>query len=304
MNKVIRPIAPNSKISYKDSFELCYLRHTYLRKVDYNPTEAEMMPYMKIVTHQAKNTFYTYKNLFQMIGFIADDIINIGRIHLTAFLGLSSLEKNQKNMEDFKFIFLKKNAKDPNEADLLNKNKAIFTLELNQRMETLVRVCRQKARNIKGFPTEEFYVFYGPKRPPRNTKKLLEDHEKFQFRKLDLASFKSIKKKMKIKNNDKAFQFAGYWYVAVLLENRTLSFADFSGAGLDPYDSIHNKDPEQILFDKVNEEEFEKKKAIFEKHSDKRKEVILRGFIFKNKKNPHLQEEVGLARKYLKRLDI
>jgi hypothetical protein len=302
--KIHRPLAEKRKISYRNDFELCYLRHTYIRRVDYNPTELDMAPYMKIVTHQAKNTYYTYKNLFALIGFNVEDIVNVGRVHLVGFIGLSSLEKVPEKFEEFEEIFFARNDRDPKETDIQDKNKANFTVQLKQRMETLVDVCRRKARNIKGFPTEEFYVFYGPKRPPKNIRKLLENHEKYGFRKLDMASFKTIKKRCKIKNNDKPFQFAGYWHVAVPLEKRTLSFADFTGAGMDPYDSIHNKDPEKLLFEKLDQEEFEEKKAIFEAHTDKRKETILRSFIHKNKRNPLFKEEVVLARKYLKTLEI
>lgn len=302
--KIERPQADKRKISYRNDFELCYMRHTYIRKVDYNPTEADMQPYMKTIIQQAQKTFYTYRGLFQLVGFYLDDVVNIGRIHLIGFLGLYSLEKVPEKYEAFEEIFFKKHVKIPKAKDVEDKNKANFTIQLKQRMETLVRVCRQKARNIKGWPTEEFYVFYGPKRPPRNLKKLLENHEKYEFKKLDMATFKSIKKRKSIRNNDKPFQFAGSWYVAVPLEKHVLCLADFTGAGQDPYDSIHNKNPEELLFDKIREEEFEQKKAAFEAHTDKRKEVILRGFIHKNKKNPMFTEEIALARKYLKTLEI
>lgn len=302
--KIQRPQAEKRKISYKDDFELCYMRHTYIRKVDYNPTEAEMAPFMRVVVNQAKNTFYTYKNLFQLVGFTMDDIVNIGRIYLVGFLGLYSLEKVPEKYEAFEEVFFNKYSKVPTQFDITNKNKANLTMQLKQRMETLVRVCRQKARNIKGFPTEDFYIFYGPKRPPKNLTKLLENHEKYQFRKLDLASFKSIKKKMKIKTNDKPFQFAGYWYVAVPIGKRSLCVEDFAGAGFDPYDSIHNRNPEELLFDRIDQEQFEQKRATFEAHDDKRKEIILRGFINKNKRNPMFREEIVLARKYLKTLEI
>ena len=58
------------------------------------------------------------------------------------------------------------------------------------------------------------------------------------------------------------------------------------------------------MFDKLDKETFEEKKAVFEAHTDKRKEVILRGFIHKNKQNPLFKEEITLARKYLGRLEI
>lgn len=299
---VERPAAEKRKIHSRNEFELCYMRHQYLRRVTYNPTEADMAPYMKIVAHQAKNTFYTYKNLFNLVGFDAQDLVNIGRIHLVSFLGLYKMDKMPEKYQEFVAAHVKKYDKTPDEEAVDNKDKASLTMFLKQRMEDVVRVCRQKARNIKGLPVEDYYVFVGPNRPPKNLRLILEDHEKYKFRKLDWGSFKAAKKRSKVKTNDKPFIFAGFWHVAVPLEKRNLTLLDFTGAGYDPYDSIHNKNPEELLFHKLNEEEFEDRKAAFEAHTDKRKENIVRQFIRKNKANPMFKEEVALARKFIKDL--
>lgn len=297
--KIERPKAEKRKIHSKNEFELCYMRHQYLRRVEYNPSAEEMAPYMKIITHQAKNTFYMYKNLFALVGFDLEDLVNIARIHLVSFLGLYKLDKLPEKYNEFVVVYWNKHVKNPSESDIESKDRASLTAFMKQRMEDVVRVCRQKARNIKGFPTEEFYFFYGPSRPPMELRFLLEDHEKYQFKKLDAGSFKAIKKKQKIKNYEKPFQFAGYWYVAVPLEKRNLTLLDFSGAGLDPYDSIHNKNPEQLLFDRVKEEEFEQKRAKFKASSKDRKRTIVSNFVKKNKNNPLFKEEILIAKKFL-----
>ncbi|NJO48270.1 MAG: hypothetical protein HC840_00980 [Leptolyngbyaceae cyanobacterium RM2_2_4] len=316
--KIYRPAAEKRKIHSKNEFELCYMRHQYLRRVKYNPTEADMAPYMQIIAHQAKNTFYTYKNLFKLVGFDVEDLINIARIHLVSFLGLYKLDKTPQKYDEFVEVFEKKNSREPDVSDVENKDRANMTIFMKQRMEDVVRVCRQKARNIKGMPVENFYVFYGAKKPPKNTRLLMENHEKYGFRKLDLGSFKSIKKRarriLQDKNLEKGikesvpeikfdpFFHAGNWYIAVPLEKRNLTLLDFTGADLDPYDSIHNKNPEELYFAKLDEDEFEQKKESFEAQSAQRKENIVRNFIRKNKGNPAFKEEINLARKFLKDL--
>lgn len=312
--KIERPQAESRKIHSKDEFELCYLRHQYLRRVEYNPTAAEMEPYMKIVSIQAKKTFTTYLNLFKLVGLDYEDIVNIGRVHLVSFLGLFSLEKVPQKYEEFVANHLKKTNSEPTAEIIDNKNRANLTLFMKQRMEDVVRVCGQKARNIKGMATDEFYVFYGPKRPPRNVRKLLEDHEKYGFKKMDIASFKTIRKRVmrdkKAKRtkpiqptkSHEILKFAGSYYISIPLEHRDLTMLDFAGANLDPYDNIHNKSPEELMLHSLDINEYERKKTNFLAQTDKRKENIVRNFIRKNKKNPLFKEEIVLARKFLQEL--
>lgn len=299
----IRPPANKKKIHSKDEFELCYIRHQYLRRVTYNPSEKEMEPYMAIVKHMAYNTFNMYRNLFALVGFDLIDVINIGRIHLVSFLGLFSLEKMEKKYKEFVLLYKKLNGIKPDKDVIQNKNKANLTMFLKQRMEDVVRVCRQKAKNIKGMAVEEAYAYYGTKKPPKNHRLLLEDNEKYGFKKIDFSSFKSIRKKLN-KIDQKMFKFSGYWYVCVPLEHRNLTLLDLSCAGLDPHDSIHNMNPEQILFYKHEEEYFNKKKAEFDVQSDDMKIDIMKQFIQKNKKNPTFKEEIKLAKKFIKDLRV
>jgi hypothetical protein len=302
--KIERPQAENRHIKSKDDFELCYIRHRYFRRVDYNPTEQEMAPYMAIVQKQAKNTYYTYTYLFRMVGFDLEDVLNIARVHLVSFIGLYSLSKHPEKYDKFLAYFLRTNKKEATESDILDKNKQNLTMFLKQRMEDVVRVCRQKARNIRGTPTDEAYVFYGATKPPTPTKVLLDGHKKLGFRRLDLRVFKSIKKKLEkpLNNQFEPFKWAGYWYVAVKLENRMLSLEDFTSAGYSPYDTIHCKDPEQLLTEKVAATEFENKKAIFESSplNEKRKMLLL--FIEKNSENPKLKDEVSTAKRFIRNL--
>jgi hypothetical protein len=298
-NFVDRPKAAKKKIHSKNEFELCYLRHQYFRKANYNPTEAEMRPFMRIVEHLAKNTFFTYRNLFHMVGLESEDVINIGRIHLVSFLGLFALERMPEKYKDFVNMFKERSDRKPSTTELMDKNKANLTMFLKQRMEDVVRVCRQKARNIRGVPTEEFYVYYGLKKPPKVLRNLLEDHEKFGFRKIDMAVFRSIKKKLNRKNNE-IFKFNQYWYVCVPVEQKSLGLIDFSGAGMDPYDNMHNMDPERILFNKQETEYWKDKKEKFDNYADSTKMRLIATFVRNNNNNPIYSEELKTAKKMLK----
>jgi hypothetical protein len=304
MSKIVyRPKSAKGRIHSKDEFELCYLRHKYFRKTLYNPTTKDMAPYDKIVENLSRNTFFTYKSLFSYIGFGLEDVENIGRIHLVSFLGLFSLESDPGKYADFITTYKKASHSGPDLIDLLNKNRANFTLFLKQRMEDLVRVCRQKARNIKGTQTEQAHFFCGKNTPPQDVKKLLDNYDQYGYRKIDLSSFRTARKKAKKLTKTK-FQFNDKWYIAVPIEYKRLELIDFSGSGLDPYDNIHNMTPEQILFHKQEESFWEQKKQDFRNKPKVDRVKMVSQFVKNNATNPDFQEEIKIAERYLKRLGV
>lgn len=295
-----RPQAEKGKIHSKNEFELCYIRHQYFRKTTYNPSEEQMAPYMAIVKNLSRRTFWMYHGLFLAIGFDIDDMISIGQIHLVNFLGLFALERTADKLENFVCSFLRKTSNEPDAVDILNKNKANFTMFLKQRMEDVVRVCRQKSRNVKGIPVQEHYVFVGSKKPPKFLRELLINHEKYGFKKLHLALFRSIKKKAKTKES--IFEFEGMWYVAVPLEKRTLNLNDFADADMDPYDNIHNMNPEQLYNSHESDNYWKDQKELFDNSSKTRKIRLIRSFIRNNKNSSLFAEEIKTAKKMLKSL--
>jgi len=297
---ISRPQAEKGKINSKNEFELCYIRHQYFRKTKYNPSEEQMAPYMGIIKNLTRKTFWMYHGLFQAVSFDIEDMISIGQIHLVNFLGLFALEQSQEKMDNFLASFFKKTVTEATPQDILSKNKANFTMFLKQRMEDVVRVCRQKSKNVKGVPVQENYMFVGVQQPPRSLRELLVNHEKYGFKKLHLGLFRSIKKKAKTKES--IFQFNGMWYVAVPLEKRNLTFNDFAGADMDPYDNIHNMNPEQLFSSRESDDFWQQKQEVFDNSSSKKKIRMIRNFIANNKDNPVFGEEIRTARRVLKEL--
>jgi hypothetical protein len=320
MNQEIsRPQASSKKISTSNDFELAYLRHQYFRRVKYNPTEQEMQPYMYIVQHLTKNTFYTYFNLFKAVGMYHEDVLNIGRVHLVSFLGLYSLEQMKSKKKQWLIDFNLDHEVDPEKKDLVQKNRANFTMFFKQRMEDLVRVCRQKVRNIKGQPSEEYAVFYGTPKPPKHPTMLLKGHEEFGYKKLDFSIFKSIRKKATVNRDATIFEFNGTWYVAIALEQKSLELEDLVGSDSNPYENRHNTQSDELYRyspikgpkwsldvdgHPLTQEEDESKyfRKLFSKKSDYRKRVTLQNFIAKNKNIMQYEEEVGTAKRLLKSL--
>lgn len=295
---VERPAPSDKKIRTSDDFELCYLRHQYFRRVKYNPTECEMTPYMGIVTNLTKNTFFTYFNLFKSVGLGQEDLLNVGLVHLVSFLGLYALEKSKIKKKEYILKFKFKYKKYPNQEDFDQKNKANFTLFFKQRMEDVVRVCRQKSRNIKGQPSEEFVVFCGKDVPPKYPRKLLKNSDEFGYKKVDFSIFRSIRKKANVNHDATIFQFKDTWYVAVPLDQKRLEIDDIVGSGYNPYENAHNMQPDDLFAEK----EFERLNTAFDKNPDYKKQTILAEFVAKNKNKAQYREEVATARKLLRSL--
>jgi hypothetical protein len=299
---IIRPPASDKKIHCRNEFELCYLRHQYLRKVNYNPTKKDMEPYFHIATSLGSKTFFTYKPLLLLVGLEKEDVINIANVHLVSFLGLFSLEKMPEKYNEFVGIFQKYQDRKPKKGDILHKNQANFTLFLKQRMEDLIRICRQKARNIKGLLVGGFSYYCGPKMPPRRTVELVKNYERLGFRKLDSAIYKSIKKRAGI-FDDSTFLFGDTYYIAVPIEKKSLTIEDFDGADVSPRDTIHNMNPEEIYSNWEDSRVWSKRQEDFDNNPRDTKVNIIKDFIKNNKSKNDFRQEIKVARRLLKELE-
>jgi len=284
------------RASTSAEWELCYLRHQYLRRVKKQPTREEMEPYHKIVENFTTNTYYVYKNLFLMVGLDLEDVLNVGQTHLISFLGLYALECNPKKLADFR--------KSPKRnTSVLDKNKANFTCFIKQRLNDLVRVCKQKAKNIKGVVAEEFVVFRGTKRPPKDIEDLLENHDRYGYSPLTTTAFKTIKKRMHNKQEGPIYLDNKVWYVCVPIRKKNLNFTDFTCNNYNPYDNLHNMTPEEV-FEKAEGSDWDGKWLKFNAISNDERIDILKNFITKNQGNPTYKEELKTAKRFLESLSV
>lgn len=289
----------DKRINSKDFFESCYLRHQYVKRVKVKPTIEEMAPYNRIVHQFASSTYTVYKSLFMWVGLDLEDVESAAQVQLVSYLGLFALEKNPKKLKDFKRLFRKNNSKICKPNDILDKNKANFTCFLKQRMQDLVRVCRQKARNVTGLIAEDFAVFKGDKCPPMDIEDLLENYSKYGFRPLAVGAFKALKKKIKDKQEGPVYLVNDIWYVCVPIKKRNLALTDLVSHGSNPADLLHNMNPEDFVAHAQNENVIQDRSEHFKTLSDKEKKKIVKKFLIENRENSFFEEEVAIARKYL-----
>lgn len=286
----------------RDDWESCYMRHQYLRRVKKQPTREDMAPYYKIVENFTRNTFYTYKNLFLMVGLDLEDVLNNGQVQLISFLGLFALERNPKKLADFRRSFRSRNSIICSKTDVLNKNQANFTCFLKQRLDDMVRVCKQKAKNIKGVVAEDFVVFKGSKLPPKDIEDLLENHEKHGYSPLTTTVFKTIKKRMSNRQEGPVYLDGDTWYVCVPIRKKNLSLTDFTCNNYNPYDNLHNMNPEEVL-EKSEGSDWDGKWLLFNIANNDERSEIIEDFIVKNQGNPNFKEELKTAKRFLEQLN-
>jgi hypothetical protein len=286
------------KIHYKNEFELCYLRHRYVKKANTQLTEQELSPYKAIIQYLSVNTYYMYKALFDIVGLLLDDIISVGEVHLYNFLGLFSLEKNPKKMKEFRSIFKKMFKKKATLDDILIKNKNSFQSFLRQRMEDLVRICKQKARNIKGASIENYVVFASMLPPQHDPLEIIAHYKSLGYKKINNYVYERIKRKAK--NPNKVFEFEGKWYIIIPINNAGINEEAMVNSVLNPKENEHNLDPETLLFNKEQNKIFEEKKQKFEERSDEDKMMVFKEFVDKHSGDPLFRKEIRTAKKQIR----
>lgn len=295
---VKRPQSVGKKINCVDEFELCYLRHQYLRKSEFNPTDAEMKPYYGIINRFAKRNNYIYSNLFKHVGFEAEDLVNIGKVHLVSYLCLFSISFNSERKDQFIDKFFDLRGDFPDERHILEKDKANFTDFLKQRYMDIVRIARQKVRNIRGVLSDEFLVYYSSK-PPEPGVDLVKDFQKNGFKKLSFSLFKSLKNMLKDQSGPVYF-VNNLYYVVIELDHRQITAFDLIGADIDPRDDLHNMNPEQLLILKDTEAQNKKIKKKWKLMGKEDRNNKLIDFILAKSGDPLYSEEIVLAQRYIK----
>ena len=166
----------------------------------------------------------------------------------------------------------------------------------------MVRVCKQKAKNIKGIVAEEFVVFRGINKPPKDIEDLLEDHEKYGYSPLTTTAFKTIKKRMCNKQEGPIYLDNDIWYICVPVRKKKLSLVDFTCNNYDPYDNLHNMNPEEVL-EKSEGLDWDGKWMKFNSSSNQERTNMIHDFINKNKGNPTLKEELKTAKRFLEAIE-
>lgn len=298
---VQRPDYTGKKIHHAEEFELCYLRHRYLRRSTRNPSAEEMAPYLKIIKRIAYSQHNVYHHIFNAVSMGEDDLVSIGQVHLVSYLNLYAIQVKPKKFERFVITFAKKNMREPSDDEVLNKNKADFTSFLNQRMIDIVRLCTLKSSSITGKQMVEYFPYFGPNPPKRLDASLIGKYEKIGYKRIDRIGYRAAKNKANIKE-DKPFWYNGNWYFVIYNEKTPLTQDDLTVSDANPFDNAHQLNPEQYMAQDAETKRWHRKLLQFEGDSVDNRVRLITNFITSKKLDPKYAEEIKTARKILKEL--
>ena len=288
------------KYNFSDHFEMLYLRHGYLTKVE-NLADIDINPYRALTELTARNMFKKLNVQFTRVGFEEEDIISISYVYLTAFLGLYSHNASQENYDKMLNQYNRKNEDigyiPQKELARLERNNIINFLR--QKLFHCAEVCSRKSRNIT-VGRDIKMAFAETANSLRASEDLLiKEYKSFNYRKVSAKELKEIKADARINGSKELFDKDGFRIIEIVrldLGIRSLEYSDI----ISTYSGIHYSTPDEILEQKENNLELLMAREKFDNFSNKKKKQVLSRFIEENKDTSNLSTELKLARKLLK----
>jgi hypothetical protein len=187
----------STRVQGDDIFELVYLRHRYFRQSN-NPSNERLLSFKEMSDNMAGKNYFTNVATYNITGFELEDIRSIAQIHVVSFIGMSGLKENKDKMEKFISIHKQRNGQDsiPTEKDIFTYECHALSSFLKQRLNELVRFCKNKNAKIRG--TRNLRMFFvGPGDLDPTDEELVAKHKKIGFEKISSATFVKIRTKNK-----------------------------------------------------------------------------------------------------------
>lgn len=290
------------KLSYKDDFELLYLRHEYIKRC--KTLDGKFVEeYAPIVNTTARIMYEKLYPNYSKVGFDQEDIVSITNVYMLGFMGLYSLRFNKKKREEYIKDFKKAKGRTPTEREIYNKDKNNMINFLRQRLQHCSTLCARKARNITvGIDRRGFYAHTKDSKSASN-ESILENYKKLGYRKVTRKEYKECLAKAKQLGERTITDKDGFKIIDIQLLNNGISNEDYE-LMLETNGGVNTMNPEDILSAVEAEQRLANYKEIFSNMDKTSKRRKLKKFIEDNKDNRYLKEELALARKMLRKSEF
>ena len=287
------------KYNFRDNFEMVYLRHEYLRKID-NPSSINIEPYKALIDLTARSIYRKFKSQFEPIGFDEDDLISIASVYLTSYLGLYGFKAKPEYLHNYVAHYVEKHGVKPSKAEVKRIERNQIINFLRQKLRHCATVCARKTRNI--VVGRDIKVAFAE---TANSKKvcedlLLDDYKKHGHRKVTKTELKEIKENTNNSLDGTLYDRNGFRIIEVERSNTGITTSDYRDI-LDNYTGMFYSTPDELLDDKETDMELSKNKDIFDNMDKKKRKKMIAKFIRTNKGKKHLKTELKQARLLLKK---
>jgi len=240
-----------SRPTTSDNFEDVYLRSTYLGRIDHSvPSRFNELYNIYATSIKSIGGRFCSKNhvLFRSMGFDHEDVISFCEVQAWSYISNFSIITKPEAMEKF---LVKRKSDYPDRPDLTSdeirrKDNSNFMTFLTQRLSDLVRVFKQKNRNIRG--TKEISSFYLKTKQAQDVTQelIVEDPEKYGFIQLTKKDVLDLKKRVGPKFKYADFSFEGHSYIYISYVP-SLSKLDVVAALNDPHSNLFYMSPDAIM---------------------------------------------------------
>lgn len=289
------------RMTFQDDFEMLILRHEYISKVK-NPDPAWVTAWEPIVKTTAMLMYNKLRPNFAKVGYGLDDVVSITNCYMIGYMGLYSLERNEKARNKIIDSYKARLKREPTEAELVRKERTNLISFLRQRLQHASVLCSRKARSITvGKDKRAIYAFTADSVPASN-ELIYEKGVKLGYRKVTKDEMKRIKLDARVKRTKELRDEFGFPIVQVELLNDGITEYDYRGLFVSGQNDFFHKNPEEAI---ILEEGNKDMSLIMKEFGDldvSEKKNTLKKFITVYKGNKKYKEEIKTARTMLKTL--
>jgi hypothetical protein len=287
------------RLGFQDDFELLMVRHEYISKVK-NPDPAWVKKWEPIVNTTAMLMYNKLKPNFAKVGYELDDVVSITNCYMIGYMGLYSLERNEKARTKIVDSFNSRLQRDPTDAELLRKERTNLISFLRQRLQHASVLCSRKARSITvGNDKRAIYAFTKDS-VPASQELIYEKGKSLGYRKVTKNELKEIKLDARINRTKELKDKFGFPIIQVELLNDGITEYDYRGLFISDQEDFYHKNPEEAI---LIEEKNRDLSLIMKEYGDLdegEKKNTLKKFISVYKGNKKYKEEIVTARQMLK----
>jgi len=291
-------VTKKKRLNFKDDFEMLYLRHEYIERVrelgkEFDSTMVKR--YAGIVHTTARVMFAKLKPIFYKVGFDEEDFVSITNMYMLSYMALYSIQTNPKELQH---VLEKKGVGSLEESEILRIDRNNLINFLRQRLYHCSLLFSRKARSITA-GEDRRGIFAATKDSVGVCQELLlEDHQKYGYRKVTSKEFKKAKEISKASGDSDLFDKDGFRIQKIVHPNPGISEYDYVTL-LEQNKGSYYQNPEATKQAKEEEVALEAFQIKVGNMDEEAKKKLLRNFIRKNKDNKSLRKELRLAKKML-----